>query len=97
MRVTCALHRSEQINGTGTQPPLDFPTLAAVTGEAQGIPHAIRYGRRVIVAEFHCLSTDMLDPGKQVEFGLRQWLADADIKLVSSEQYIKKLTADGLI
>ena len=76
---------------------IDFPTLAAVTGEAQGIPHAIRYGRRVIVAEFLCSSKDMIVPGKHVQAALRQWLTEADIKLVSSEQYIKKLTADGLI
>jgi hypothetical protein len=76
---------------------IDFPTLAAVTGESQGIPHAIRYGRRVIVAEFMCLNDDMLDPGKHVQASLRRWYNDAGIKLVTSEQFEKKLTEEGVI
>jgi hypothetical protein len=67
---------------------IDFPTLAAVTGESQGIPHAIVYGRRMIAAEFFCETRDMLDPRKNVQASLKRWITDAGISLKEINSFL---------
>ncbi len=58
---------------------IDIPPMGAVIGEASSISHAVRYGRRMVGAECHCLVSDMLDPGKSPHALLPTWLKDAGI------------------
>ncbi len=58
---------------------IDIPPMGAVMGEAQAISHAVRYGRRMIAAEFMCLTEHMLDPCKHTQARLPGWLGDAGI------------------
>ena len=58
---------------------VDIPPMGAVMGEAQAIFHSVRYGRRMIAAEFMCLTEHMLDPSKHIQARLPGWLGDAGI------------------
>jgi hypothetical protein len=63
---------------------IDIPPMGAVMGEAQGLSHAVRYGRRMIAAEFMCLAEHMLDPSKQCQAKLKGWLGDANIGIADA-------------
>lgn len=60
---------------------IDIPPMGAILADGGGIAHAVRYGRRLIAAEFLCARTDMLDPEKQAQVALRGWLAEAGIPI----------------
>lgn len=63
---------------------IDIPPMGAVIGEAQAISHAVRFGRRMIAAEFMCLAEHMLDPRKNTQARLGAWLADAGIGIADA-------------
>jgi hypothetical protein len=78
--VATFISRSGMLDDLPTH-EIRFPTLSAVIGEAQVISHAVRYGNRMIAAEYGCLVSDMLDPSSSVHAQLPTWLAQNGIAI----------------
>lgn len=60
---------------------IDIPPMGAVLAEGSSIAHAVRFGRRMIAAEFFCHTADMLAPEKQPDIALPGWLKAAGIPI----------------
>ena len=56
---------------------ISIPPLAAVMCDAQFISHTIRYGRRMIAAEFSCDENDLLDPAQNSHRQVSDWLVSS--------------------